>query len=136
VIRRLGLYCGPFSKRRKKRLAARTISAFLNQNVQYDPELIHRTPEVMQYASNADEHLIQDARCPRAVVAADVGAWQTQRRPNFELLAPLLRHDGDAGLVRTIWCLTSRLGLTDAEEDTLVSFSQTLTDGYMPQHQK
>ena len=53
-----------------------------------------------------------------------------------ELLAPLLRHDGDAGLVRTIWCLTRRLGLTDAEEDTLVSFSQTLTDGYMPQHQK
>jgi hypothetical protein len=25
-----------------------------------------------------------------------------------------------------------RLGLTDAEEDALVSFMQTLTDGFMP----
>jgi hypothetical protein len=32
--------------------------------------------------------------------------------------------------------LVGNLGLTDAEEDELVTFMQTLTDGYMPVDQK
>jgi hypothetical protein len=75
------LYCGPFSKRRKKRLAARAIAAFLNQNVQYDPVLIHRTPKVMQYASNADEHLIQMPGVPSLKTEAELAAPASGRMP-------------------------------------------------------
>ena len=31
---------------------------------------------------------------------------------------------------------TKRLGLSDAEEDALVSFMQTLTDGFLPLEQR
>jgi hypothetical protein len=66
-------------------LGGRSVPSILHQDVQHDTSLIHRTPQVMQHAPDADENLIEVPRVPRpgtspAQPCCEVGS---------ELLAPV-----------------------------------------------
>ena len=58
-MRRLGLYFSPCSSRLKKRFAAAAFRRSLHQNVQHDPVLVHRPPQIVQHAVDPDEHLVE-----------------------------------------------------------------------------
>ena len=61
------------------------MASLLHQDVQHDPVLIHCTPEIMQNASDPNEHLIPVPRVPRPRSAAA----QPFGKPGAELLAPV-----------------------------------------------
>ena len=56
-MRRRGLYCTPRSRCLKKRLAAAPFRRSCTR-MSHDAVLIHRTPQIMQRASDADEYFV------------------------------------------------------------------------------
>src|SRR5437764_6631964 len=58
-MRRRGLYFSPCSSRLKKLLCRGRIPTILHENVEHDPVLVHRPPEIVQHAVDPDEHLIK-----------------------------------------------------------------------------
>ncbi len=46
-------------------LGGRPVPSALHQDIQHDAVLIHRTPQIMQHAIDADEHLIEVPRVSR-----------------------------------------------------------------------
>jgi hypothetical protein len=75
---RFGLYRSPASRRLKKPLGGGGVPAALHQDVEHDAVLVHRTPEVVQHAVDAQIHLIEvpgvaRPRPPPAELAGEVG---------------------------------------------------------------
>jgi hypothetical protein len=66
-------------------LSGSPIPLLLHQDIQHDAVLIHRSPEIMQHASDAEEHFIEVPRVPRPRSAAA----QSFGKLGAELLAPV-----------------------------------------------
>ncbi len=54
-----GTYCKPFSSLRKNFFAAFLVPATLDQDVQHIAILVHGSPQIMLFAIDLDEHLIE-----------------------------------------------------------------------------
>ena len=68
-----GLPC-PFNSLRKKRLAARCVSPWLNQDIEHITVLIDGTPEILPLTLDRDEDFVRDTTCrPDGPVAASRG---------------------------------------------------------------